>query len=79
MLPKWQSHKVVEASKILGVVRDAERTVLKLLDGDDVTVSCTYCAKHQPQVGGYFVRYKDGYESWSPAESFEAGYKRVEE
>ena len=36
MLPKWQSHKVVEASKILGVVRDAERTVLKLLDGDDV-------------------------------------------
>lgn len=24
--------------------------------------------------GGYFVRYEDGYQSWSPAEAFENGY-----
>lgn len=27
---------------------------------------------------GYFVRYKDGYESWSPAEPFEEAYKCCE-
>jgi hypothetical protein len=30
--------------------------------------------KHAPQVGGYYVRYPDGYESWSPAKAFEEGY-----
>jgi len=24
---------------------------------------------------GYYVRYKDGYTSWSPKEAFESGYK----
>lgn len=27
------------------------------------------------QREGYFVKYKDGYESWSPAEPFEEAYK----
>lgn len=27
--------------------------------------------------GGYFVRYEDGYESWSPAQAFEGGYKET--
>lgn len=36
-----------------------------------------YMQKHQPRAGGYFVVYKDGYESWSPAEAFEEGYTRV--
>ena len=27
---------------------------------------------------GYYVRYKDGYESWSPAEPFEEAYKCVD-
>ena len=29
--------------------------------------------------GGYYVRYPDGYESWSPAEAFEDGYTLVED
>lgn len=40
-------------------------------------VSPEYCRKHKPQVGGYYVRYKDGYESFSPAQAFEEGYTRV--
>ena len=27
---------------------------------------------------GYYVRYKDGYESWSPAEPFDKAYKRAD-
>ena len=31
----------------------------------------------EPLVGGYYVRYADGYESWSPAKAFEEGYTQV--
>lgn len=40
-------------------------------------VSRTYMLKHNPQVGGYFVQYADGYKSWSPAQAFEEGYTPV--
>ena len=33
--------------------------------------------KHNPQVGGYWVRYPDGYESYSPASAFGAAYTLV--
>lgn len=37
-------------------------------------VSREYMRKHNPQPGGYWVRYEDGgYESWSPADVFERG------
>lgn len=47
-----------------------------LLEGPvrGVEVSTGYLAKHQPEVGGYFVLYEDGYRSFSPAGVFEAGY-----
>lgn len=41
-------------------------------------VSAEYIRKHKPQVGGYYVRYKDGYESFSPAAAFESGYSKIE-
>jgi hypothetical protein len=34
--------------------------------------------KHKPQVGWYLVRYEDGYTSFSPPETFEAGYARID-
>lgn len=30
-----------------------------------------------PIVGGYYVQYKDGYKSFSPAEAFEEGYHPI--
>lgn len=30
-------------------------------------------------IGGYYVKYPSGYESWSPAEDFEDGYTLLEE
>jgi hypothetical protein len=40
-------------------------------------VDAAYVRKHKPEVGGYYVVYKDGYKSFSPAEAFEEGYSRV--
>lgn len=40
-------------------------------------VTADYMEKHKPQVGGYWVQYVDGYQSFSPAKAFEEGYTRV--
>jgi hypothetical protein len=75
-LQRYRSHKVVNAAKIAGVsqYRNTGEGGLTFVDGQQLMVSPTYMAKHAPQPGGYFVVYEDGYESWSPAEAFEAGY-----
>ncbi|EPK2688447.1 MULTISPECIES: DUF2829 domain-containing protein [Klebsiella] len=76
-LPKYQSIKIVEAAKIAKI----EGQVMLLSfrkHGTKVEVDQTYLDKHQPQVGGYFVRYENGYESYSPKEPFESGYLSVE-
>ncbi len=82
---RYQSHKVVEAFKIDGIesterTADGEFTTYLFANREhqEVTVDRAYMDKHQPQVGGYYVRYADGYESWSPAEAFEEGYTKIE-
>jgi hypothetical protein len=42
-----------------------------------IEVDAAYVMKHDPQPGGYYVVYKDGYKSFSPAEAFEEGYTRI--
>ncbi len=82
----YRSHKVVTAGKIksIGGVIDTETgevansQFLVMHDGGRVPVSDEYIAKHKPEIGGYFVQYADGYQSFSPAEAFEAGYSEVE-
>jgi len=37
-----------------------------------------YCRKHNPQVGGFYVVYDDGYESFSPRKAFLDGYTLIE-
>jgi hypothetical protein len=55
--------------------------VLELADTGEpplhMLVSYAYYVKHKPEAGGYFVRYEDGYESFSPAKAFEDGYTRI--
>ncbi len=78
-MPKYKCYKEVWALKIAD---------LKMVDGGvEITPadegfapfaeSVEYFDKHKPQVGGYYVVYKDGYKSWSPAEAFEDGYTRL--
>jgi preprotein translocase subunit YajC len=72
-LPRWKCHKEVEGFQIDRIVGNS------LISADAnvfVTVSEDYMEKHKPFVGGYFVRYLDGYESFSPAEAFENGYSK---
>lgn len=72
-LPEYQSIKVVKAAKINQIngcvlTLEFDKTAL------EQTVSEDYLTKHSPKVGGYYVRYEGGYESYSPAEAFEKGY-----
>jgi hypothetical protein len=82
-LPEWQCHKRVWADKIVDVVGDTSEgeapcnAALILACGGRVQVDRDYCRKHLPEVGGYWVRYADGYESYSPAKAFEEGYTRL--
>lgn len=81
VLPRYKSHKVVSALKIFDMkpAADGGATIVPAEDGyAPFQVSGDYVRKHDPQVGGYFVVYQDGYMSWSPAEAFESGYKKIE-
>lgn len=42
-----------------------------------IMVSKEFMQKHEPKVGGYYVQYRNGYVSFSPAEAFEEGYARL--
>lgn len=87
-MPRYQCHKQVWALKIAEVQQapaDQERahaggdwylvpedkTYAPILVGHD-----EYVRKHNPQPGGYYVVYEDGYKSYSPAGPFESGYTR---
>ena len=78
-LPMYQSHKVVWAIKI-GEILHNRGGGASIVPKDEFyspfDVDSEYIKKHKPLAGGYFVKYKDGYVSWSPAEAFEEGYSR---
>jgi hypothetical protein len=82
-LPKYKSHKTVWALKIKEITDPNNAT-----DGSRMLVpeepryapfgvTGEYMTKHDPQVGGYYVQYADGYQSYSPAKAFEEGYTAV--
>lgn len=75
-LPLWKSHKVVAADKIEDLDYDDGKGCyrLKLSCGASVMVPPGFVARGVPEAGCYYIRYKDGYESWSPADVFEEGY-----
>lgn len=82
-LPLYKCHKEVHAGKIKDIFGTPEGDGALYLDIGEpktipVKVSREYMIRHRPKRGGYYVRYEDGYESWSPAEAFEGGYTRVE-
>jgi hypothetical protein len=90
-LPLYQCHKKVRAVKIKAIEkqkwdRDLGVTHWRIFpqvfpEGSVLPfdVEHSYMDKHEAQVGGYYVRYEDGYESYSPAKAFEDGYHLIEE
>jgi hypothetical protein len=81
-IQKYKCYKEVTAFKIkeikggmgLGYTLIPEDPELK-----SAHVGHNYIGRHNPKVGGYFVEYADGYQSWSPAAAFESGYELIKE
>jgi cytochrome oxidase assembly protein ShyY1 len=80
-MPKFRCHKEVWALKIASICETAGCLGAVLTSADigygPVQVDCAYINRHKPYVGGYYVVYEDGYESFSPAKAFEDGYTRI--
>ena len=85
-MPKYKSHKTVWALKIKSVTDPTkpgnETDGSKILEFEEdgyaaLRVDRHYVQKHAPKGGGYYVVYKDGYKSWSPADAFEGGYIKI--
>lgn len=87
-MPKYACHKQVHALKIAGIKWHNEKnpnaesgggaTIIPSDKGfTPFEVDCEFMHKHKPQAGGYYVVYKDGYKSFSPANAFESGYTRL--
>lgn len=73
-MKRYQCYKTVEASVIHRVnAREGGACSLNL-DAGTIEMPAEWVQKHNPQVGGYFVQYADGYQSYSPAKAFETGY-----
>lgn len=75
------SHRIKEAAKIIAIGAQVETSttrtrVLTLEDGESVTVDWEWLAKHQPNLGEYFIRYQDdGYESCCPGDVFDRNHR----
>ncbi len=88
-MPRYKCHKEVWALKIatvegggpIGDTGEEDGGTLHFEDAQFAPkiMTAEYMSKHRPVSGGYYVRYPEGYESWSPADAFEAGYTKVEE
>ena len=89
-MPKYLCHKEVWALKIKSILKDSDVAKLdgnRETDGSAMItpeekeyapfrVDHEYMRKHNPQPGGYYVVYEDGYKSFSPTGAFEGGYTR---
>ncbi len=92
-LPRYRSHKEVWALKIKTVTYDCELARLQDRETDgsltivpedpgysELKVLAKFVPTHEtarPHAGWYWVRYDDGYESFSPSAAFEEGYTRI--
>lgn len=81
-MPRYKCHKEVWALKIAGISLPQNNAGDAELGFDEADFAPrlmprAWLDKHNPEVGGYLVVYKDGYQSFSPAEAFEEGYSRA--
>lgn len=90
-MPRYRCHKEVWALKIIEVIHkpNPDTTGQSAASSYGATivpaepgyaafdVPPEYVNKHQPEAGGYYVVYADGYASYSPAKAFEEGYTPI--
>ena len=80
-LPQYRCYKVVGAVEIMRLEElnmDGGMTLHPVnTDTKPFYITQEFIDRHKPQVGGYFVEYEDGYQSFSPANVFESGYDPI--
>lgn len=87
-MPRYKCHKEVQALKIKSVEWECQpwqgiQSGPATLTFEDeryapLMVGRQYTARNMKlAAGGYYVVYDDGYQSYSPAEAFEAGYSLI--
>lgn len=82
-MPKYECKKIVWALKIKEITQVGVFEFGRLVPADSryqpIITTAEYMEKHKPEAGGYYVVYKDGYKSFSPAIAFEDGYTKIEQ
>lgn len=84
-MPVYRSHKKVWALQIKSIedlgtdTTTDENPVVRIhfVEPGYAPVKMNLRSKPTPEVGGYYIVYKDGYCSFSPAGAFESGYTRL--
>lgn len=80
-LQQYKCHKVVSAAKVTAIRESFalsdhyELTIVGGGEEDTHVVTAEWFVNFSPVPGGYLVIYDDGYQSFSPAKAFEAGYE----
>lgn len=80
-LPEYKCHKEVWALKIADLMSLTDGSAMITPTEERYApfkVSAEWVSKHEPQKGGYYVVYENGYTSFSPSEAFESGYTKID-
>lgn len=86
LLPRYKCHKEVSAIKIAAIeferdgsakVAPTSHTLRDVWHVVGTKKGYRERFKGDDSDLGYYVRYDDGYESWSPTKAFEEGYTRL--
>lgn len=82
-MPRYKCHKEVWALKIDRLkARVPDDGTLLMCPAEpgyaDFILDAEFVKKHNPQAGGYYVVYRGGYKSFSPAAAFEEGYSKID-
>ena len=84
-MPKYNCNKQVWALNIKDILSNHDHRSGETRYGIEpfdpnfktIEVSTAYMQNHNRDICGYYVVYKDGYKSYSPAKAFEEGYTQV--
>jgi len=81
--PKYESHKVVQAAKIVSIHNDNNEGEYFLWVDPGTGILEKFATSvsgmmDKAEVGGWAMLYPDGFRSVSPAKAFEEGYTKVE-
>ncbi len=79
-MPRYSYHKEVHALKIksITILDNGDGVIFPEDEGfASFQVDKDYMNRYKPVAGGYYVADEDGDKSFSPSDTFEAGYTKM--